>query len=148
MHPFVPDVTIWHLYCSTSYNYCFKLINMSRWRTPEVHWPCNNEETSSLIKPQATKPLDEAATHPVLAPVNRWSRGRALTVDPAVGAVLPVLQFMLAKPQVDLLPGALHRVAAVNHVPTTQRKQKIAHVSQRFIVESFRGVSCIHTTAQ
>lgn len=70
-------------------------------------------------------------------------RGRALTVHPAVAAVLPVLQFMLAKPQVDLLLGAFHRVAAVNHVPATRRKQKIEQVSWRFIMEMIRGVSCI-----
>lgn len=98
------------------------------------------------MRPQATNPTDEAVMHLALAPMNHWSRGRALTVDPAVAAVLPVLQFMLAKPQVDLLLGALHRVAAVNHVPATQRKQKIESVSRRFIMEMIRGVSCIHTT--
>lgn len=100
------------------------------------------------MRPEATKPIDEAAMHLVLAPVNHWARGQALTIDPAVAAVLPVLQFMLAKPQVDLLLSALYRVAAVNHVPTIQRKQKIAYVSRRFITEMFRGVSCIHTAAQ
>lgn len=96
------------------------------------------------MRPQATK--YEAVMHLVLAPINHWSRGRALTVDPAVAAVLPVLQLMLAKPQVDLLLGALHRVAAVNHVPATQRKQKIDYVSRRCIMEMIQGVSCIHTS--
>lgn len=63
--------------------------------------------------------------HLVLLSIKPWSRGWALTVDPAVAAALPVVQFVLAKPQVDLLLGALHRVAAVDHVPATQRKQRM-----------------------
>lgn len=38
-------------------------------------------------------------------------------VDPVVAAVLPVVKLFLMKPQINFLLGALHRVAAMHHVP-------------------------------
>lgn len=64
--------------------------------------------------------MGEAAMRVPLAPAGRW-----LAVDPAAAAALPVLQLLVAEPQVDLLLGALHRVAAVNHVPASGTKQEI-----------------------
>jgi len=43
-------------------------------------------------------------------------------VDPAAAVVLPAVKLVLSEPQRDLLLGAGHGVAAVDHVPATQNQ--------------------------
>ena len=45
-----------------------------------------------------------------------------LLVQPVPGAVLPAQELVRAEPERYLAAGALHRVAAVNHVPVRERR--------------------------
>lgn len=55
-------------------------------------------------------------------------------VDPAAAAGLPALELVLTEPQRDFLLGALHRVAAVDHVPATQSGAQFYHTSTGYSI--------------
>lgn len=56
--------------------------------------------------------------------------GRLSVVDPSAAAVLPAVELILTEPQIDFFLGALHRVAAVYHVPVKQ-SQHVSRLQQK-----------------
>lgn len=62
-----------------------------------------------------------------------------LSVDPVPAAALPVVELALMEPQRDFFLGALHRVAAVDHVP--ERRAGTARIVYLFLTQTVTKIN-------
>lgn len=59
----------------------------------------------------------------VLCCLRRTGPAAPLLIQPVLGVVLPAEELVRVKPECDLTAGAVHGVAAMNHVPAWEKRQ-------------------------
>lgn len=92
----------------------------------QTHLPCWLEILEEHCEPQpiAVHLFQEAlGAWGWVCRLRRTSPAAPLLIQPVLGAVLPAEELVRVEPECNLTVGALHGVAAMNHIPEREKRQ-------------------------